>query len=245
VFGGDAELSSPSTSLLSTAATIRSLSGTSASAEIAPGAIELFSANPFIDFKNAAGDDFDARIIWDYSTGAGYLWFYGAPMKFSTLEAHGGAAFPASPATNDLFYRTDLAMWFFYDATRWNCTCKHLGQYMYDGTMPLSASGSARLGLVGFAGSGLNLLILYTSFYVAGGTALSASHKWVGTVGGGGGGGTVITIDSGASDTWRSAETTIAALLGTNLLSQIDWVKTGTPGTLYALSTISYRIVAT
>ena len=30
-----------------------------------------------------------------------------------------GAAFPASPATNRLFFRTDLGWWCYYDGTRW------------------------------------------------------------------------------------------------------------------------------
>ena len=33
--------------------------------------------------------------------------------------AVGGTAFPSGPATNALFYRTDLDWWCFYDGTRW------------------------------------------------------------------------------------------------------------------------------
>lgn len=39
--------------------------------------------------------------------------------KVAQLTGMSGTSFPASPATNELFYRTDLQLLFFYDGTRW------------------------------------------------------------------------------------------------------------------------------
>src|SRR5574338_67632 len=49
-----------------------------------PHSIELFDAsNPFIDFKNAFADDYDARIIYNLS-GSGKLSFYGADVRLES-----------------------------------------------------------------------------------------------------------------------------------------------------------------
>jgi len=37
----------------------------------------------------------------------------------STLNANKGTSFPGSPATNDLYFRTDKGLWCYYDGTRW------------------------------------------------------------------------------------------------------------------------------
>ena len=46
----------------------------------------------------------------------------------------GGAAFPASPTTGDVYFRTDLGEWYYYDGTRW------LGPQMHMDLTTFSAS---------------------------------------------------------------------------------------------------------
>lgn len=167
---------------------------------------------------------------------------------------NGGTAFPATPATGDRYWRSDLGMEFFYNGTRWLSTVLHsLDVGVVGGTLPLSATGtihrvqSAPLR----GGSDIWLETETTNFYVTGGTALGASHKWVGTYTKSAAGSSnvpiTVTIDSGASDTWRTSTQAVNALQnnGTTYLAwSITWTKTGTPGTLIAVSTITYRIVA-
>lgn len=91
-------------------------------------------------------------------------------------------------------------------------------------------------------------------FVGGGGSALSASHKWVGvlqktqqdsatntTL-------TTINLDSGSSAVWRDFEVTLDVLLNNGTIHdsmQFVWTKTGTPGTLTTALTLVYRLVET
>lgn len=178
-----------------------------------------------------------------------------------------GTSFPGSPSTNDLFRRTDLKMIFFYDGTRW------LSEQLFT-IQPIPYLAGANPGNTGDLQSVLNAtnttsprwpvpsfqggsnlwLVDYTvAFAVAsGGSALSASHKWVGglfamdAAFASTGAIATITIDSGASNAFRRTTVAIgAALAATALVFSITWTKTGTPGTLQTGDSLSYRIIAT
>lgn len=171
--------------------------------------------------------------------------------------AAGGTAFPSSPATGDRYWRTDLGIEFYYDGTRWLSTVLYQAHPTGGDTMPLAASGaSGRMGTPLINGmSDVYLVRAELDFYVVGGTALSGSHQWVGTYGKvqtGGGGTTTLgtfTINSGTLSQWRAGTAiAIGALMNNGTVHvEIDcsWVKTGTPGNLYPLITLSYRMVAT
>jgi hypothetical protein len=183
----------------------------------------------------------------------------GWKLRGSGLIYRTGTSFPTGMVTGDQFFRSDLGMEFFYNGTRWLSTTLHHMSLMPT-TAFLPATGTLTLhrgpmpALSG--GSDIYLVTSTTRFHVSGGTALSGSHKWVGVVrkdrltGAGANSVTfdTITIDSGASDSWRDNEYAVNALQndGTvyNNYSTL-WTKTGTPGTLYALHDITYRIVAT
>ena len=168
---------------------------------------------------------------------------------------NGGTAFPTM-ATSDRFYRSDLAMEFYYDGTR-----KLSVQFGYDpiegvnGALPITATtfGTHRSPAPNnWGGSDIYLTNVWTSFNVSGGTALSASHKWVGTVAKVAGAVSTtiatITIDSGASSSWRVDTTAISALMNNGTAHHqiaVDWTKTGTPGNLFVMHRLMYRIVAT
>ena len=169
------------------------------------------------------------------------------------IESGSGTAFPSSPApaNNDRFYRSDRDIEYFYDGTRWLSTTKYTDAMPYAlGALPYSATsaGAERISPP-YAGTyDLWLEEFQLGFFVLGGTALGASHKWVSTLN------KVTTtvsttiatvnIDSGASGAWRTSVAAIGALLGTTHLAfQVDHTKTGTPGTLYTLPRIIYRLV--
>ena len=163
------------------------------------------------------------------------------------------SSFPGSPATNQRCFRTDLGVEFFYNGTRWLSTQILNSQIAQsDSNQPFSATTLNNPRGVLFPPSGFSDLWIekiLTAFRIqGGGSALSASHKWVcqffkepaGTSMG------TLTIDSGASGAWRSNEITVDALWGsTDFAIETDNTKTGTPGTLYILSSIRYRLVAT
>ena len=116
--------------------------------------------------------------------------------------------------------------------------------------LPLAASASPFDGAVPWAGVyDLWLGHVQATFFVAGGTALSGSHQWVGTLTKNPAGTLVatITINSGASGAWRtSGQTAIGALVGlTNFQLGWTWTKTGTPGDLSVMPNLTYRPVVT
>jgi hypothetical protein len=164
-----------------------------------------------------------------------------------------GTAFPGSPATNDRYFRTDLSMEFFWNGTRWLSTTlfeRELRNFEA-GTgrqQPYTVTqGSAMRG--GLPNSALWMERVVIPFFVSsGGTALGASHKWdvdllldpSGTSYGS------TTINSGASNTWRQANTTVGVVVpATDFETSVTVTKTGTPGDLRIFPQLMYRRIAT
>lgn len=172
----------------------------------------------------------------------------------------GSTAFPASPATNDRFWRSDLGMEFYFNGTRW------LSVEVFQMPIPggqrvgqaISATiGSNAMALTGQLEGGSDIYLLHADIsvqVVTGGTALSASHKWVVELIKGQNGTlteviiATFNIDSGASAVWRTLSVAINALQNAGTVYDIlyaNFTKTGTPGSLFAGLSLSYRIVAT
>jgi hypothetical protein len=175
-------------------------------------------------------------------------------------------SFPTA-TTGDRFFRTDLGQEFYYDGTRWVSTQVHKSQLLMvagstvtttetgDLTSTLAATKGATKtsspSLLG--GSNIWLVDHRVTFIVnSGGTALGASHKWVGTFTTRDSTATLLTthatvnIDSGSSAVYRVQTTAIGALQdATTFFYQGGWSKTGTPGTLALAEEFTYRIVAT
>lgn len=164
-----------------------------------------------------------------------------------------GTAFPGTPATNTRFFRTDRNIEYFYNGTRWLSTTVYSDIFSKGDQGPLPyaatvASGAERLSAPWSGVYDLWLEHFQFVFLISGGTALSASHKWVTLltkiIGGTPTTLATITIDSGALDVFRVTTGTINALLGTTAFAfAIGHTKTGTPGTLYSLPRIVYRLV--
>jgi hypothetical protein len=234
-------------------------------------------------FKLQATDALTSRTLTDYNSagaadGAGTAFPAGSPAEIRSsvatssggwsLKGDGsfiwkqGTSFPASPATNDRFFRTDYGLEFYYDGTRWVSTqlfTKNSSQEV--GSAAFYISRAATIGHWQKADMALPfgtdwwLSYITTSFLVnSGGSALSASHKWsldfkkgslavpataVGS----------ITIDSGSSNVNRNGLLTVGALLDVtnNPVISLDGVRTGTPGDLQlaTIFTVYARIVAT
>ena len=169
-----------------------------------------------------------------------------------------GTAFPGSPATSQRFFRTDLGLEFYYDGTRWLSThlfTQILRNTTASGDHPFSATtgAMAQAGPVPSLQGGSDIWVVrhICEFHINGGTALSGSHKWVGTFRKNDSAGTettvtTINITSGSVSVWRVIDTAIGALLGTTFFRWgSTWTKTGTPGNLTVHEEVTYRIVAT
>ena len=105
-------------------------------------------------------------------------------------------------------------------------------------------------------GSDIWIIDHLLTFDVSGGTALGASHKWVGSFGVTDNALSLttiatITIASGGSSIFRKQVDSVNALLSTSkaiasaFAMQTNWAKTGTPGTLLWDESFTYRLVAT
>lgn len=167
----------------------------------------------------------------------------------SSTPIASGTAFPGSPATNDLFFRTDYGLLFYYNGTRWLSLVKgEIRIVNTDGLEAFTAASTLRAVVPVWSGSDIWLESTQTWFFVGSGTALDASNKWVGTVSKTPAGTTLdtVTVNSGALNTHRqSTITNINALLGTtNFELEVGWVKTGTPSGIYTQTVISFRYVA-
>jgi hypothetical protein len=165
-------------------------------------------------------------------------------------------SFPTA-ATGDLYHRTDLPcpLWR-YDGTRWRCATVHgleLSNWNQTNTgLSGTTSGSLR-GAVPPLQGGTDLYILdaILQFYVNGGTALSGSHSWVGTLNKVDSAASdtslgTYTINSGSSSVYRNLTLNVNALLGTtSFIFQTNFTKTGTPGNLLHYLTLNYQHVST
>ena len=172
----------------------------------------------------------------------------------SLMSGWRGNSFPSSPSSNDRFFRIDLQLEFFYDGTKWLSTQLFEMPYPQQDNLAATETDIRRISAPSLSdGSDVWIERVHVGgFYVAAGTALSGSHKWVitykrlapttGTL-------TTFathTIDSGSSSVWRAGtDVGVDALLGSDIVLTVSYTKTGTPGNLYHYATLVYRIVAT
>ena len=158
----------------------------------------------YIESNAQLGTGTSARLLLD---GSGSSPVVNLAGNVAALLRFGGASFPGSPTTNDLYYRTDLAGWYYYDGTRWLSTTLYQHGIPSDAALlPYAATTTGHRAAMPplMGGSDIWIVRSECSFYVlGGGTALDASNKWVGTVTRSVAATTfdTITINSGASAT--------------------------------------------
>jgi len=225
LFGGDTPLYSPAASVLRLDSALR----LNADAQIRRSAAKVLTLE---DNAGAALTALDLKTL---------------------LLRYGGSSFPASPATNDIFPRTDLNMWFKFDGTRWLCQCTHTVplQMWVTASMALSATTTNRFAVAWPVGRGLDIYLesIECLFQIeGGGTALDGSNKWVGTLVSQPSGTTLatLTINSGASAALRTMDVFAGGFLDItsgDIGAQLTWTKTGTPGNLEQAARINFRFV--
>lgn len=157
-----------------------------------------------------------------------------------------GTSFPGGPSTGDKFFHNTYDLLFFYDGTRWLCTCPHV--------VPIGAGGEiAATTVTGrVAPDGTNDLWLekcvWTTQVL---TTNNGSANWTGQL-------LKIAITAGSSTELENhstsadtanlayiAEDTIGAVLDVSAegLLAVLWTKNTTPGNLRANCTVHYRII--
>lgn len=173
-------------------------------------------------------------------------------MEILDAAVSGGTSFPLTPATNRRFFRSDRNIEYFYNGTRWLSTQLYSDSFPRGdaAALPHTATiiGAERLAAPWAGVYDIWMEQFQLVFVIVGGTALSASHKWVTVltklVGGTPTTLATITIDSGALSAWRTSAATINALLGVTAFAfAVDHTKTGTPGSFYTLPRLVYRLV--
>lgn len=158
-----------------------------------------------------------------------------------------GTSFPGSPSDNDLFYRTDRDLFYFYDGTRWLTVTLYREVMSAENAQPFSASATVGRWISWGAGdydvwideidartyhanpTGANF---WTGSFIKGTVAESES-----TIGS-------FVTSSDTTNNWANHKTTIGALLGTsNVYIRFAMVKSGSATSAYAHMAIRYRLV--
>jgi len=172
-----------------------------------------------------------------------------ARLEFDGLLDTGSTAFPTSPTAGDQYFRTDLNWWFVWNGTSWVSVQLYRQDFVGPVTAMSATSTAVNRAGMPFGGTyGLLIVESQVNFFVAsGGTALGASHKWVGTIVRDTGGLlATVNIDSGSSNAWRRDVQGLAAVYASTFFEHaVTWTKTGTPGNLIAHTAITYRVIAT
>jgi len=159
-----------------------------------------------------------------------------------------GTSFPGSPANNDLYYRTDRDLLYFYDGTRWltvNLYRSELPTLLTNGT--ISINGAFSRGATFEGDYDIWVEKFYGMVYVPG--TNNGSNYWtcslvsvtsaIATT-------TLGSFDTSADtgSTFAGHSASVGALLGTNKTAiQAEGAKTGSPANATGYFAYTYRLV--
>jgi hypothetical protein len=203
------------------------------------------SANDGSDFTNAAADYRIAFIgedgLWHVKDSSGTV---SEPFTAGGGGVDSGTSFPGSPANNDIFYRTDRDILYFYDGTRWLTVNLFTDQVGFWSNVSAGTTAQSPVWtdaydqyLVDFRA------VMYTS------SGSSGSAYWridLYTPDGTTLGSTVASVNnaSATNASYDRKTASIGALLGTGKDGFVaDLVKVTTPGTFYGGCMVTYRLV--
>lgn len=188
---------------------------------------------------NAAAPSNGQVLTWDSTPGE---WVAATPSAGGIAS---GTSFPGSPATNDLFYRTDRAIAYYYDGTRWLCICPHT---LDIGSTAGAITADSTSGRTPLWTNDYDMWLVAARWSTHVDTTNSGSHYWILTVTkrDGASASTIVTANTSAdsANVYVTHETTIGALLGTaqDIIST-TFTKNGSPGALSFASMLEYRLV--
>ena len=160
------------------------------------------------------------------------------------------SSFPGSPSTNDLFYRTDRALIYYYTGSQW-LTVNEYSQplVLLDGPFaPQTSNGAIMYGpvdqgangcwvtrhvvdVIQLAGDGSNYWTLQLQSRPASGAGSNV-------------GGTVVTNGYTNGNRVRTETTVGAAVTGSHADFMLNATETGSAASLYAMIVVYYRLIA-
>lgn len=187
--------------------------------------------------------------------GASSLELDGVPLVPYAHPAESGTSFPGSPTTGQRWFRTDLGMEFFYDGTRWLCSCPHelFIPFRVTDNYAATTPDAWRVGVPYLTTSGIYIEEWVCNWYTNSGT-LNASNKWTDNLflhgKDGGADSSVIAscvCDSGAAAQYHRTVVPVDAVYDLDLYAAfgVNATLTGTNGVHYNWNLIRYRHVAT
>jgi hypothetical protein len=173
----------------------------------------------------------------------------------SAVAWNSGTSFPGSKATGDRYWRTDLALEFYWDGTRWLTTqLFHDPLASSDVVLPVAAGSSpSTVGRATIkATSALDLWLIAFETVTAVFTTNNGSNYWTTELFKVNAANTATSVvsNNSSADTvsnWVSKSTAIGASIDLATYKEIETrvTKTGTPGIIYAATAVSYRLIGT
>jgi hypothetical protein len=175
-------------------------------------------------------------------------------LSAGTLSASGGSgisagtSFPGSPATNDLFNRTDRGYIYYYDGTRW-VTSQEFGHSLavLDVLEPVSATNPLLFGSIDLGANGAWITRHVTITFASG--TNNGSNFWTAQLNKRDGAGATTSVggsfntSADSANTWTRHDTTVGASITTGLTWALSITKTSAPSTIYATCTVYYRLI--
>lgn len=164
-----------------------------------------------------------------------------------------GTSFPASKATGDRYYRTDLGMDFYYDGTRWLSVQEFsLAGAVIDVLQPVSTTNtSATFAVVDEGPSSVGAYVTRIVFSTLVTGTNTGSHYWTVQACSMASAGTLHNLGSSFatsadSTSWTRHVVSVGSVVTAGDIEyRAQGTKTGTPGGLYCLMAIYYRLIAT
>ena len=155
-----------------------------------------------------------------------------------------GTSFPASKATGDRYWRTDLGMEFYWDGTRWVTTTLYSVPVATQ-TLAMTVGGYSASTTLRVADPHPTLSCYVVNFwagtYVI--TTNDAAKYW--TLALGGVAGSTISTVSNATAALVLESAAVGAVVAPTGWIQCDITKVSTPGALFTTPQMSYRLIAT
>ena len=164
-------------------------------------------------------------------------------MGNSAVIWNAGTSFPASKATGDRYWRTDLDMEFFWDGTRWVTT-----QLFHGGSAGMASftTGDTRWYVPLASQGGLDVwLDSWSGSRYSGGTN-NGSHYWIISIEKFSDDLTIASINTSADTAGTLYQNTgTIGVVATEGAVYFNYAKSGTPTSHYPLAGFTYRLIAT
>lgn len=162
---------------------------------------------------------------------------------------HYGTSFPGSPKTHELFYRTDRNLEYFYDGTRWLTTQEYsqvLGNL--DNNQPFTVNASLAWGATDLGANGQWITRISAVNYVS--TTNNGTSYWTVQLTSRTAGAVAHNIGSSwntsaiSANSFEKFTTTVGAqVTAGDTHFVVSGTKTSTPGSIYTMATIYYRLI--